>query len=220
MGIAADTALLLHDPVTGTGLVDATSLPRALAGGVVLELVLHGRAHLEEGRWGSTLVLDRTASSSGGDPLVALAQERLTRPTSPKAAVEKLARHVRDPLMAGLARAGVLRRHERTFLGFVPRSPSWPAVDPGPRLALWMRLHAVLVEGATPGADEAALVALVRAVKAETTLVEGRRRDLRARSRDIAEGDWAGQAVRRAVADVHAAVAATVVAATAASSGS
>lgn len=210
MGIAENTALLLHDPTTGAPVVDGTSLPRVLAGAVVLELVLGGHARLEEHRR-TRLVRDDAAPLDDG--VLRAARDRLPADTTPKRAVEKLHRHVRDPIMSRLVDAGVLRRQERSMLGFVPLAPRWPAVDPQPRAALLDRLHAVLADGVAPTPEEAALVALVRAVKAEAKLVVGQRRALRARSKEIADGDWAGEAVRKAIADVQAAVTASVVAA-------
>jgi hypothetical protein len=205
MRTAEDLALLLHDPATGAPLVDSTSLPRALAGAVVLQLVIDGRAHLAEGRWRTRLVVDDRTPS--GDHVLDIALDRLPADTSPKSAIEKLHGRVRDPLMAGLVHDGAVTLEERSFLG-MPRSPRYPAADTTRRDAALGRLWAVLVDGVAPSPDDAALVALVRAVKAEHKLLDAPRRELRARSKEVAEGEWAGEAVRRAVADVHAAVAA------------
>jgi len=218
MSTSEDLALRLHDPVTGRGLLDETALPRVLAGAVVLQLVLGGRAHLVEGRRRTHVVVDDRAPT--GDHVLDLALARLPDDTTTKAAIEKTHGHVREPLMAGLVYDGTLRRHERKLLGFLPLGPCWPAIDTTRRDGLLARLRAVLVDGAEPSSDEATLVALVRAVKAEHKLVDAPRRALRAASKGVAEGEWAGEAVRRAVADIHAAVAATVAAGAAAAAGS
>jgi hypothetical protein len=209
MRTAEDLALLLHDPDTGAPLVDSTSLPRALAGAVVLQLVLDGRARLEERRWRTHLVVgDRAAT---GDHVLDLALERLPADPTPKAAIEKLQSRVRDPLMAGLVHDGSVRLEERTFLG-MSRSPRYPAADRRRRDAVVARMRSVLVDGVAPSTDDAALVALLRAVKAEHKVdsfgEQAPKRALRDRSKVIADGEWAGEAVRRAIADVHAAVAA------------
>lgn len=217
MRTAEDLALLLHDPATGAPLADSTSLPRALAGAVVLQLVLDGRARLVPGRWRTHLVIDDRSPS--GDHVLDLALGRLADDTTPKSAIEKLQSRVRDPLMAGLVHDGAVRLEERRWLGFT-LTPRWPAADSTRRDAVLARLGAVLVDGAAPTAEDASLVALVRAVKAEHKLLDAPRRELRARSKEIAEGEWAGEAVRKAIADVQAAIAATAaVGATAASSG-
>ncbi|WP_433781108.1 GOLPH3/VPS74 family protein [Actinomycetospora sp. CA-101289] len=216
MRTAEDLALLLHDPATGAPLADSTSLPRALAGAVVLQLVLDGRAHLAPGRWRTHLVIDDRSPS--GDHVLDLALGRLSDDTTPKSAIEKLHSRVRDPLMAGLVHDGAVRLEERRWLGF-PLTPRWSAADPTRRDAVLARLAAVLVQGAAPTPEDASLVALVRAVKAEHKLLDAPRRALRARSKEIAEGEWAGEAVRKAIADVQAAIAATAAAgATAATS--
>ncbi|MDD7937332.1 GPP34 family phosphoprotein [Actinomycetospora lutea] len=205
MRTAEDLALLLHDPDTGAPLVDSTSLPRALAGAVVLQLVLDDRARLEERRWRTVMVIgDRSAT---GDHVLDLALERLPAEPTPKAAIEKLQSRVRDPLLAGLVHDGSVRREERTVLGMA-RSPRYPAADRRRRDAVVARLRSVLVDGAAPSTDDAALVALLRAVRAEHKVLDAPKRALRDRSKVIAEGEWAGEAVRRAIADVHAAVAA------------
>ncbi|MEJ2887616.1 GOLPH3/VPS74 family protein [Actinomycetospora aeridis] len=215
MRTAEDLALLLHDPDTGAPLVDSTSLPRALAGAVVLQIVLDDRARLEERRWKTVLMIGDRGPT--GDHVLDLALERLPAEPTPKAAIEKLQSRVTDPLLAGLVHDGALRVEERTFLG-LPRSPRYPAADRGRRDAAVARMRAVLVDGVAPSTDDAALVALLRAVKAEHKVVDAPKRALRDRSKVIAEGDWAGEAVHRAIADIYGAVAA-VAAAGAASTG-
>ena len=210
MRTAEDLALLLHDPATGAPLVDSTSLPRVLAGAVVLEIVLSGRAHLADGRFRTHLVVDDRRPS--GDHVLDLALERLPADTTPKAAIEKLQSRVRDPLMAGLVHDGSVRLEERTVLGFIPLSPRWIAADPTRREAARGRLHAALVDGVAPNPEDASLVALVRAVKAEHKLLDAPRRELRAASLQIADGEWAAEAVRRAIADIYSAVAVTAAA--------
>lgn len=217
MRTAEDLALLLHDPATGAPLTDSTSLPRVLAGAVVLQIVLDGRAHLAPGRWRTHLVVDDRSPS--GDHVLDLALGRLPDDTTPKSAIEKLQSRVRDPLMAGLVHDGVVRREERRWLG-LSLTPRWPAADRTRRDAVLARLGAVLVDGAMPTPDDASLVALVRAVKAEHKLLGGdraRRRELRAASKEVAEGEWAGEAVRKAIADIEAAVAVTAATAAATS---
>jgi hypothetical protein len=54
------------------------------------------------------------------------------------------------------------------------------------------------------------LISLVHAVKAEHKVVDGPRRQLRARAAEVADGEWAGRAVHKAVEAVQASVAAAV----------
>ena len=204
MRTAEDLALLLHDPETGAPLVDSSSLPRALAGAVVLQLVLDHRARLEDRRWNTHLVIG--ARGATGDHVLDVALDRLPADPTPKAAIEKLQSRIKDPLMAGLIHDGSVRLEERTFLG-IPRSPLYPAADRRRRDAAAARMWSVLVDGFAPTAGDAALVALLRAVKAEHKVVDAPKRVLRDRSKVIAEGEWAGEAVRKAIADLYAAVA-------------
>jgi hypothetical protein len=81
----------------------------------------------------------------------------------------------------------------------------------------------VLTGKTEPDERQAALVSLLYAVKAEHKVVDGPRRELRARAREIAEGEWAGSAVSQAVRAVQATVMAAVLASStagAAASGS
>jgi hypothetical protein len=76
-------------------------------------------------------------------------------------------------------------------------------------------LSAVLVDGGEPDVRTTALVSLLTAVDAVPKVVPAAdRRALVRRAAAVAEGEWAGDAVRKAVAAVHAAVTASVVAAT------
>jgi hypothetical protein len=77
---------------------------------------------------------------------------------------------------------------------------------------------------AAPAERTAALIALLHALKCEHKVVDPRpyqlsRRQLRARAAEIAQGNWASEAVRKAIDEMMAAVAAASAAATAASSG-
>jgi len=76
----------------------------------------------------------------------------------------------------------------------------------------------VLTGTGEPDERTAALVSLLYAVKAEHKVVDGTRRELRARAKQIAEGEWAGSAVSQAVQAVRATITAAVVASTSAGS--
>jgi hypothetical protein len=81
-----------------------------------------------------------------------------------------------------------------------------------------------LVQPSAPDERTAALIALLHALKCEHKVVDARpyqlsRRQLRARAAEIAQGNWASEAVRKAIDEMIAAVAAASAAATAASSG-
>jgi hypothetical protein len=78
-----------------------------------------------------------------------------------------------------------------------------------------------LVQPGAPDERTAALIALLHALKCEHKVVDPRpyqlsRRQLRARAAEIAQGNWASEAVRKAIDEMMAAVAAASAAATAA----
>jgi Golgi phosphoprotein 3 (GPP34) len=81
-----------------------------------------------------------------------------------------------------------------------------------------------LVQPSAPDERTAALIALLHALKCEHKVVDPRpyqlsRRQLRARAAEVAQGNWASEAVRKAIDEMMAAVAAASAAATAATSG-
>jgi hypothetical protein len=81
------------------------------------------------------------------------------------------------------------------------------------------RIAEVLRDGVPPDQHVVLLISLLRAVKVEHNLVEAPRRQLRASAEQVAQGDWAGPAVRTAVQAAQSSVA-VVVAASASTAGS
>ena len=137
--------------------------------------------------------------------------------------VPALAKGLRARLLERAERRGDVRREH-----LVLRPDRWPAADDTRRSALVERLHDVLLTGVTPDPRTAALVALLAAVDAAPAAVEApdraTRKAVSRRARQISEGAWAAESVRRAVKAAQAAVvgattAATIAATTAGSSG-
>jgi hypothetical protein len=95
-------------------------------------------------------------------------------------------------------------------MGIFPLT-TWPAADTGHKQELRARLQDVLVAGATPDPRTAALVVLLAAVDAAHKVVDGDKRAVRARAKEIATGDWAGDAVKAAVRKAIEAVGASLV---------
>ena len=216
--IAEDLVLLLHDSHSGRPLVDATERDRVVGGALLLDLAAAGRVTADG--TGARAKLSAVVGKPMPDALLDGALARLgTAPVRAQRAVERLSRGAREQVLHRLAERGVLREVSGRTLGIFPRT-SWPAADPAPREALRARLSAVLVDGAAPQGNEAALVSLLHAVKAEHKIVDGSRSALRARAADVAQGDWAGDAVRKAVQAVQASVMVAVTAAVAAGAAS
>src|SRR5262249_60415338 len=98
----------------------------------------------------------------------------------------------------------------------IPWLCSVPEGDHSHKRELRARLQDVLVAGATPDGRTAALVSLLVAVKAAPKVVDGDKKAVRARAKDIAAGDWAGAAVKKAINAVNAAQASVIIGAGAA----
>lgn len=211
-----DLMLLFIDQRDGRLLADSIAVENALAGALLIELVNSGRIAFEPN--GKKLqVVDPTPLK---DPLLQEAVSRFDKPMKPQRAVERLRKKVRDKVIAQLEGRGVVRVEARKVLGIFP-GKRYVITDE----ARFSRLrHAVgeVVSGYR-GADArtGSLVTLLHAVKAVHKVFEGDRRELTKRAKEIAAGNWAGEAVRRAIEAIQAGVgaAATAAAAAAASYG-
>jgi hypothetical protein len=217
--ITEDLVLLLLDPGSGRAIVDSTSLDRAVGGALLLDLSTLGR--LTADGTGARARLTVADSSTTGDPLLDAALARLEgrHPLRAQKAVERLARKTREPVLQRLVERGLVRRDRGRLLGVFPVT-TWPAADTGPVTELRRRIAEVLLDGAGPDQHVALLISLVHAVKVEHKLVDGPRRQLRARADQVAQGDWAGPAVRKAVQAVQTSVAVAVAASTSAAGSS
>jgi hypothetical protein len=209
MLIAEDVLLLLVNDRTGRFLVDSTRLDNVLAGAVLVELVTIERVGFasEGGRFkrGRMVVLNPTPP---GDPVLdrALATVAASRPAKPEQLIAKLRKRLRATLLERLSAAGALHRSTRKVMGILPRT-SWQAVDSSHEKELRTRLQDVLLADATPDVRTAALVGLLAAVNAAHKVVKGEKKAVRARAKDIAAGDWAGAAVKKAIDAVEASIA-------------
>ena len=151
-----------------------------------------------------------------GDAILdgALATVAARRPAKPEQLIAKVRKRLRATLLERLTAAGALRRSTRKVLG-IPWRTTWPAGDSSHKRELRARLQDVLVAGATPDGRTAALVSLLVAVKAAPKVVDGDKKAVRARAKDIAAGDWAGAAVKKAINAVNEAQAAIIIGAAA-----
>ncbi|OZM77037.1 GPP34 family phosphoprotein [Pseudonocardia sp. MH-G8] len=216
--ITEDLVLLLLDPGSGRAVVDGTSLDRAIGGALLLDLALRERISADsDGAKARLRVLDPAPT---GDALLDEAASRLSgNAVRAQKAVERLARRTRTPVLERLVQRGVVRCEQSRILGIFP-STTWPSTGSGAGKELRGQVAAVLRDGAPPDQHVALLISLVHAVKAEHKVVDGARRQLRARAAEVADGDWAGVAVRKAVQAVQASVMAAVTASTIAAGSS
>jgi hypothetical protein len=208
--IAEDLLLLLLDDGSGKPVVDSTKLPRVLAGAVVLELAMDGTVFVagdnESTKKGRLAV---TPGRIPSDQLLARAVDTIEtakRPMTPKSAVEKLHKGIREQVVARVIDQGFVGEERGRVLGLFPTT-SWPARDSSHEDRVRATLSSVLVDGLDPDARTCALIALLSAIDAtHKVLPDADKRSIRNRAKDIAQGDWAGEAVRKAVQDVYTAV--------------
>ena len=211
--IAEDVFLLLVDDNSGKPIVDSTKFPRVLAGGVVLELAMNGSVRItvkgEQVKDGRLVV----SGPPPPDPLLARAHALIgtqRNPLKPQSAIEKLQKNLHKEIGFRLAQQGfVTERHDKV-LGLFPTT-SWPARDPARKNWARQWIGSAVVDGTTPTPEISALISLISAVDAVPKVLPGVDKKLaKARAKQIAEGEWASAAVRKAVQDVNAAVTAAV----------
>ncbi|NKR64365.1 GPP34 family phosphoprotein [Rhodococcus hoagii] len=208
--IAEDLLLLLLDDESGDTLVDGTRLPRVLAGAVLLELALDGYVtpadqgeDVKRGRLAVRRV-EAPADPILGHALGVVADAR--RPMKPEAAIEKLDSEVRAAVFERVIDRGWVRESRRKVLGIFP-SKVWPPVDESHERGVRHELSGVLVEGLDPTPRAAALISLLSAVDAAAKVFpDTDRKMIRKRAKEIADGEWAGAAVRKAVDAINSAV--------------
>jgi hypothetical protein len=203
-----DLMLLLIDQRTGKVRSGFSPADNALAGAVLMELVSSGRVASEPG--GKKLqVADPTPLN---DPVLYEAMSRFDRSMRPQRAVERVRKGLQDNIIARLADRGVVRVEPRRVLGIFP-AKRYVITDE--RVHGEVREAVGEVASGYRGADErtGALITLLYAVNAVHRVFEGDKRELKKRAKEIARGNWAGDAVRRAVEAIQAGVTAAAAAA-------
>jgi hypothetical protein len=207
--IAEEVLLLAYQPDTGRSQIGSAELDAAVAGAVLAELALSGRIDLD-----GTKVVAADTSPLGDEELdtalARIAGEKKER--KPEWWVGKLnSGKLRQRLLSRLAERGVLSERQTKILGIFP-STRYPENDPGVEQEIRARVESVLA-GAEPDERVAMLIAVLHACKLDRKAFPDAGKD---RFKEIAEGEWAGVAVRKAIAAVYAAVNATTIAAVAA----
>lgn len=96
------------------------------------------------------------------------------------------------------------------MLGFIPRT-TWPAGDDAAEDDVRQRLQSTLVSGLTPTERTLVLIALLQVTGLLPKVVTTEdKRALKARAKQLTEGDWAAKAVKDAIDEVTAATVAVV----------
>lgn len=210
MLIAEDVLLLATDDDTGKTTVSSMQLDPALAGAVLIELVVAGRVNLQgEGRQAQVVVTDPAPL---GDPVLDVALQSLIEkgPQKPGATISRLGKGLRDRLNDQLAARGILRREDGKVLGIFPTT-RWPTQDPGYEAGVRAPVVGALLKGVEPDGKTAAIISVLTAADMLNTVVQ--KPDLKAakaRGKEIGDGNWATDSVRKVIQEAQGAIAAAV----------
>ncbi|MEU7899793.1 GPP34 family phosphoprotein [Nonomuraea sp. NPDC049152] len=207
--IAEEVLLLAYREEDGKPLIGTTELGAALGGAVLAELAVEGRIELSQKK---VVVKDATR---GGDAdldeaLVRIAEDGKER--KPAWWITKLGNtKLKNRLLTKLADSGVLTQERGKVLGIFPTT-RWPEADASVEAEVRERVASALA-GADPDARTAVLIAVMHACKLDRKAFPGASKE---RIKEITEGDWAGEAVAKTIADINAVI---VIAATSAAIG-
>ena len=221
--IAEDLLLLLLDDTKGT--VSTWGKTDAVLGGAVLaELAVSGLVTVDEHKsiWRTDKVHATEGAPADLDPLLAEAlTEIAAKDRKASTLVGKIGKGLEGRLAAGLAERGMVERRNGKLLGLFPRT-TWPAADTSHETDVRRTITACLVDGAQPDERTGALIALLAAIdQAHSAVTPGttaKKKVLEKRAKEIADGQWAAEAVKDAVDAATAAMVGAVAASTAATS--
>jgi Golgi phosphoprotein 3 (GPP34) len=226
MLLAEDLLLLVTDDASGRLSVPAAQVDIGLAGANLLELALMTRVSVSgdhDSKPGRIVVRDPAPTD---DPVLDAALQIVIahQGRTPATLIRPLGQNLRHTLHARLASSGVIRAGEGRILGLFP-ADRWPALDSRHEAEVRQQLIQALVQQTTPDERTAALIALLHALRCEHKIISPgdyglSRRQLRSRAEQIAKGNWASEAVRKAIQEMTAAVVAAASSAAAASAAS
>jgi hypothetical protein len=213
MLLAEDLLLLVTDDASGRLSAPAEQVDAGLGGANLVELTLRNKVDLtgdqDPGKRGRIIVRD---PSPAGDAVLDTALQTLIarQGRKPSKVIKPLSKNLRSTLYQRLADRGVVRAERGKILGVFPIR-RWPAEDASEETQVRRLMTQALVQQEAPDARTAALIALVHAVGRVDKIVDARqhgvsKRELRARAKEIAEGNWGSEAVRKAVEETMAAV--------------
>jgi hypothetical protein len=218
MLIAEEFLLLSLDRQSGRPMLGAERLRPALGGALVAELALMERIGItpHEAGWSrrgriTITNLSPTDDAELDEALRKLAEsegKRVKNVVSDSASKKvRLSYGLRERLLARLAKAGVLEQREGTVLGFIPRT-TWPAGDHAAEDDVRERLQSTLVSGLTPTERTLVLTALLHVTGLLPKVVTTEdKRAVKARAKQLTEGDSVAKAVKDAINEGTAAVA-------------
>jgi len=209
--LAEDLLLLVTDDASGRLSAPADRVNAGLGGANLVELTLRNKVDLtgeqDPGRPGRIIVRD---PSPPGDAILDAALETVAgyQGKRPSTVIRPLSKNLRRTLYERLAGNGVVRAEKGRIFGVFPVR-RWPAQDGSHEAEVRRLMTQTLVQQVAPDTRTAALIALVHAVGCVDKIVDPgqhglSKRELRARAKKIAEGNWASAAVRKAIEEMMA----------------
>lgn len=217
--LAEEIMLLSLDDESGAA-KDRQSAGWAVAGGILLDLVMAGRVSVNGER------IRITDGTPTGTPLLDGRLEQLTawaaRSSKPRKVTDWLTKDHSKAVSAtidSLRERGLVAEEQRRVLGLFPVK-RYPEADGSTERELRERLAAVVLHDAAPDDRTAGLVALIHSAKLHRlAFPDVPRKQLAPRMTEIADGQWAGDSIREAIRNMQAAMVAVTVATTVAIAG-
>lgn len=214
MLIAEDLLLLVTDDDSGKLAANDLQVDLALGGATLVELSLSHKVDVtgdrDTGPTGRLVVRDRTPTGDAVlDAALAVVDEHQGK--KPSAAIRPLSKKLRQTLYQRLANRGIVRAEHHSVLGIFS-THRWPAQDAQHETEVRGQITEALVNGTTPDQRTAALIALLHVLRWEHKIVDPHQHgitkaELRDRADQIAQSDWASEAVRKAINELIAAIA-------------
>ncbi|WP_197523028.1 GOLPH3/VPS74 family protein [Actinokineospora pegani] len=208
MLIAEDLLLLLLDDESGRVKPAGTQVDTGLAGAVLVELA--GLGLVDVAGEGAPAKKGRVVRRPGSPPEHQVLRGCYARIAEwegrePGPVLAKLAKGLRAEITASLVVRGLVREESRKVLGLIPTTRVFPR-DADHEAQVRARLDAVLA-GAEPDHHSGALITLLHALDVLPRVLDVRdKKAAKRRAKELADGDWASEAVRKAVAQVNQAV--------------
>ncbi|MCW2800675.1 MAG: hypothetical protein JWQ70_2147 [Aeromicrobium sp.] len=217
MSTAEDFLLIATDPESGKTMFGAPQSDPVLGGAFLLDLVATGRLTLEgKDRKARVVVADRAPVDN---PVVALAFARVVNKgrLTPQKSISTMGKQSKKVVYDALLASGTLRRRPAKALGIFPLT-RYDFVDASRRDDLLARIRASLLYDQPADAETGPLIGLLSAADLTKIIVDKPdRKRAKARAKVLADGDWATEAVRKAVKAAQAAMSGVIAASTAAS---
>ncbi|MFF5923946.1 GPP34 family phosphoprotein [Streptomyces flavochromogenes] len=204
--LAEEIMLLSLDDVSGVAKERQTAA-WAVAGGILLDLVLAGRVSVDDGR---LRVTDATPTE------VPLLDERLRqvdawcakKGRAPKVTEWLTKDHTKavKATVESLRERGLVREERQRVMGLFPVS-RYPEADGSVERELRARLRTVLATGPAHSARTTGLLALIHGARLHRlAFPDIPRKEVAARLEELTAGQWAAEGVRRAIRDMQAAM--------------